>query len=537
MEKRGWLDAVLGLGPDWRITRVERTPERKELRVELARAGGGRLRCPHCGEACPGYDTRRREWRNLDAWGYSTFLVCDVPRVRCREHGVVTMQVPWAEGSSRYTAEFEAEVILWLKEASVRAVHRGPLIPLGAQSVEDGTVVHDLDPLLPCLPSHSDVQGHGCPAGGALKHGHGRLLVRSRESEVGGTRTQRWYDEQSRNLHDNHMLGRPTHRDAPPGQLQRLLDWLIEQQVERGNTPKFIVTPSVFVPNPMPARTILEDSNPEVLQQSDSWAAFPSTRSAILRQIVENHIQNVVFLLGDIHCCNVAEMHFTGGRAEHLRVVSVTSSAFYWPFPFADGEPSDFVHNSSADDQRDNLSLSAPDSARVRLLRLCTEGWTWKTWCEHHITRAYWSLLAVALAIGAPGAVEAQGVFYAEHEPGIGLTTELAGGPGFDETLIVDLLLLRARTGHFQSDDRGHSPRQPVETDAGVRRRSRDRAGGRFCRALPGGRAGQRVPRPRSPPRPSGSGGAGTARGTAGGNGSRSSSRPSRWTGTPSFCG
>ena len=51
----------------------------------------------------------------------------------------------------------------------------------------------------------------------------------------------------------------------------------------------------------------------------------------------------------------------------------------------------------------------------------------------------YWSLLAVALAIGAPGAVEAQGVFYAEHEPGIGLTTELAGGPGFDETLIVDL--------------------------------------------------------------------------------------------------
>ena len=104
------------------ITRVERTPERKELRVELARTSGGRLRCPHCGEACPGYDTRRREWRNLDAWGYSTFLVCDVPRVRCREHGVVTMQVPWAEGSSRYTAEFEAEVILWLKEASVRAV-------------------------------------------------------------------------------------------------------------------------------------------------------------------------------------------------------------------------------------------------------------------------------------------------------------------------------------------------------------------------------------------------------------------------------
>ena len=43
-----------------------------------------------------------------------------------------------------------------------------------------------------------------------------------------------------------------------------------------------------FVPNPMSARTIL-------------------------RQIVESRVQNVVFLSGDIHCCNVAEMHFTGG--------------------------------------------------------------------------------------------------------------------------------------------------------------------------------------------------------------------------------
>ena len=78
-------------------------------------------------------------------------------------------------------------------------------------------------------------------------------------------------------------------------------------------------------------------------------------------------------------------------------------------------------------------------NARVRMQRLCTKDWTWKDWCEHHITRAYWSVLAAALAIGAPVAVEAQGVFYAEHEPGIGLTTELAGGRGFDETLVVDL--------------------------------------------------------------------------------------------------
>ena len=181
------------------------------------------------------------------------------------------------------------------------------------------------------------------------------------------TRTQRWYDERPGNLHDNHMLGRPTHRNAPPGQLQRLLDWLAEQQAERGNTPKFIVTPSVFVPNPMAARTVLAESDPEVLQKSSSWAAFPSTRAAILRHIVENRIQNVVFLSGDIHCCNVAEMYFTGGRAEDLRVVSVTSSAFYWPFPFADGEPSDFVHDSSAGDQRDTFLFTLSDGEPVTM--------------------------------------------------------------------------------------------------------------------------------------------------------------------------
>ena len=114
-----------GLGSEWKVATVEPTRTPKELRVELERTGGSPLRCPHCGEARPGYDTRRREWRNLDAWGYKTFLVCNVPQIRCPEHGVVTIRVPWAEERSRYTAEFEAEVIGWLKEASVKAVASG----------------------------------------------------------------------------------------------------------------------------------------------------------------------------------------------------------------------------------------------------------------------------------------------------------------------------------------------------------------------------------------------------------------------------
>ena len=139
MAGKRWLDTVLGLGPEWEVRRVEPTRKPKELRVELHRTGVSPLRCRHCGEACPGYDTRRREWRNLDAWGYKTFLACNVPRVQCPEHGVVTIRVPWAEGSSRYTALFEAEVIGWLKEASVKAVAGRMRL---RSSPETGQVLH-----------------------------------------------------------------------------------------------------------------------------------------------------------------------------------------------------------------------------------------------------------------------------------------------------------------------------------------------------------------------------------------------------------
>ena len=173
------------------------------------------------------------------------------------------------------------------------------------------------------------------------------------------TRTQRFIEGPKGDLARNNLLGRPTLPGAPPGQLQRLLDWLSEQQGARGNVPKFVVTSGVFVPNPMSTRTPMAETDPEALEKSDGWPAFPATRSAVLRRIVEDRVQNVVFLSGDIHCCNVAEIVLSGTPgAERIKAFSVTSSAFYWPFPFADGEPSDFVHDSRAEGQEDTFSFA-----------------------------------------------------------------------------------------------------------------------------------------------------------------------------------
>ena len=170
------------------------------------------------------------------------------------------------------------------------------------------------------------------------------------------TRTQRYLEGEDGDLSDNHMLGRPTLPGSPPGQLLRLLDWLRAQQEARGNVPKFIVTSSVFVPSPMSGRAERGDLAQE---RSDSWPGFPNTRAAILRCLVDHGVQNVVFLAGDIHCSNVARMSFTGSpAAEDIVAYSVTSSAFYWPFPFADGEPSDYVHDSTAEGQKDSFTFA-----------------------------------------------------------------------------------------------------------------------------------------------------------------------------------
>jgi len=195
---------------------------------------------------------------------------------------------------------------------------------------------------------------------------YGRLLYYN--FECGGypffmldTRTQRFKDDKA-GLDDNHLLGRPPIDRSSPGQLATLLGWLSEQQKTRKNVPKFVVSSSVFAPNDMGERnhddkgpaTDAMTANRERRDQSDSWPAYPNTRKSILEHIVKGGIQNVVFLTGDIHCANIARLNITvGGKDSGIVVYDITSSAFYWPFPFADGDPNNYVHDSTAPNQLD----------------------------------------------------------------------------------------------------------------------------------------------------------------------------------------
>jgi transposase len=112
---------ILGIQKPWKVTSVNVSLADDEVEVHVQH-GSGKLKCPKCGQVCPGYDRRPRRWRHLDTCQLKTVLVADVPRVKCNEHGVVTVDVPWAESGSGFTALFEALVIDWLKTAAVSAV-------------------------------------------------------------------------------------------------------------------------------------------------------------------------------------------------------------------------------------------------------------------------------------------------------------------------------------------------------------------------------------------------------------------------------
>lgn len=166
------------------------------------------------------------------------------------------------------------------------------------------------------------------------------------------TRTQRFHSDLP-GLADNHLMGRPSLDPNEPSQLDRVCAWLTHMQQTHGNVPKFVVSSSVFLPNGVD--TLLSDQHKE---KDDSWACFPTTRRRVLKTIVEEQVQNVIFLSGDIHCSSVAQLEFSAPAAQ-LKAYSIVSSAFYWPFSFADGDPSSYVHDSRAVNTEDGFEISA----------------------------------------------------------------------------------------------------------------------------------------------------------------------------------
>jgi len=99
---------ILGLQAPWTVADVKLDLEVGQVDIYVEHADSTKFCCPQCDRELACYDhVAERRWRHLDTMQYRTILHAKPPRVKCPEHGVKQVQLPWAEKNSRFTLFFE----------------------------------------------------------------------------------------------------------------------------------------------------------------------------------------------------------------------------------------------------------------------------------------------------------------------------------------------------------------------------------------------------------------------------------------------
>lgn len=123
MDQLTLYSKILQLEAPWEVSDVRLEESSGQITV-VVNCNTPSMPCPKCGADSKRYDSRKRQWRHLDTCQFQTIIEADVPRVSCKEHGCLTIGVPWAEDSSRYTLMFENQVLKWATETSILALTR-----------------------------------------------------------------------------------------------------------------------------------------------------------------------------------------------------------------------------------------------------------------------------------------------------------------------------------------------------------------------------------------------------------------------------
>jgi len=135
--------------------------------------------CPECGVGCPRHDKRPRKWRHLDTCQLATLIEAEVPRVRCLEHGVKLVDVPWAERGSLQTLLFESIVLKWLEVAPKSSVAERMNIDWDtAQRIQNRAVKRGLERRGPVSPTDVTIDET------SEKKGHNYLTIVSEGEHV-----------------------------------------------------------------------------------------------------------------------------------------------------------------------------------------------------------------------------------------------------------------------------------------------------------------------------------------------------------------
>jgi transposase len=137
---------LLGLKTPWKVTDVDLSIDKLRVDIHVSYEGNHGC-CPQCDAVCNVYDqSAERSWRHLDTMQFGTYLHSKSPRVKCPQHGVKTMSLPWADKHSGFTLMFEAFAIRVL-QASRSTQDAGRLLGVNwhqLQNIMDRAVVRGL---------------------------------------------------------------------------------------------------------------------------------------------------------------------------------------------------------------------------------------------------------------------------------------------------------------------------------------------------------------------------------------------------------
>ena len=113
----------LGLQSPWEITgqQLDTSKSPHELRLTIAAGRGALFPCPVCGKLCHAHDFKKMSWRHLNFFQHHCYITASVPRVRCPEHKVKQVTVPWARKGSSFTLLFEQAALSRLDLSSLKA--------------------------------------------------------------------------------------------------------------------------------------------------------------------------------------------------------------------------------------------------------------------------------------------------------------------------------------------------------------------------------------------------------------------------------
>ena len=126
MHQNDVLMLGLGLASPWKLLDhhldVEASPN--ELQLSVGTERGTQFQCPKCAELCPAHDYQQKKWRHLIFFQHHCYITAKVPRIKCAEHGVHLIEIPWARPESGFTLLFEQVALSLVREMPVSAAAR-----------------------------------------------------------------------------------------------------------------------------------------------------------------------------------------------------------------------------------------------------------------------------------------------------------------------------------------------------------------------------------------------------------------------------